>query len=862
MQMVVHDKFQSHRNADSSSVIQSGPGSSKINSASEGEKDGSKVRMPSVIAKLMGLENLPSSTSTTTKTVAERKGTERFVKPGAVPRMEIKADAMNRKLPIRIIASEKGQHKIVLSGEWKTNFGDSEMGAAALSNSSSHPATATGNSRQGRLTMREVLRKMVAAERGADEKQEVEERIIHEDKGIAEEIKLQNSVSVGCRADSGKRMDFLKRFRKNSDNNRPVKEEKQSAQEKSAAAGKKQATGMRRLLGRDGEAKSRKAREKLNKENLATAETKAAGKNGKTDQVKHQAQSKHVDRQSKPRKPQNRREMQSETPSRKLENKKKALMPEAGHMKKKPEYTVVTQQENEELAKEHVSFSKPADSTHGEGGLSEPLAIVVRGRNITGAASLDQPLQKITEGSSEKATETPREPQNRRATHSEAPNRKLENKKSLLSEAGHMRKKLEYTVVAQEENEVDAKVNDTISSNKPADSTHGGVGLSEPLTVVVRDSSTAEAISLDQPLQKITEGISDPTIPAETVVHASEDLKFLDQIPIAEINKKQLTEDLKVLDQSTIPETNVSLSKLGTLLKQSARVQNFIIILMKRAIWCKMQDEWVDHTPSETTQMPETFAEEEQQEQEQQTIVIREAFTEEEEQRQQMIVKEHLTDGSNDHTTTSISTENLQDHKTHVVTCDSLTENQLLLMRLLVKDRYLLETAKAIVRVDAPVSFIDADAGAPNWSVDKGNDLLSDVAREVVRRKGKRSEAMEEVSVARAANLRLQYLDDLVRELDGDVESLDMSKSKRTQQQGDNRAAENLRRILESDIQNDHPDANSTWDFGWNRVWELPMEKGDVVRDLEKNILGGIITDVARDLIGVSVRHGCCPCVA
>ncbi|VAI37293.1 unnamed protein product [Triticum turgidum subsp. durum] len=867
MQMVVHNKFQSHQTDQStgrSSVMESGPSISNIKSASEGEKDGSKVRMPSVIAKLMGLENLPSSTTTT---AAERKGTERFVKPGAaVPRMEVRGNAMDRKLPIRIIASEKGQHKIVLAGEWKnglTNFGESEIGAAALSNSSSHPAPGN-NSRQGRLTMREVLRKMVAAERGADEKQVADERIIHEDKTAAEEIKLQNSVSVGCRADSGKRMDFLKRFRKNSDN-RPVKEEKHTAQVKSAEVGKKQATGMRRLLGRDGEGKSRRAREKVNKENLASAETKAAGKNGKTDQVKHQAQSKHVDRQSKLRKPQNRREMQSETPSRKLENKK-SLMPEAGHMKKKPEYTVVTQQENEERAKEHVSFSKPADSTHGEGGLSEPLAIVVRGNSTTGAASLDQPLQKITQGSSEKATETPREPQNRRETHSKAPNWKLENKKALLSEAGHMRKKLECTVVAQQENEVDAKINDTISSNKPADSTHVEGGLSKPLTMVVRDSTTAEAIPLDQPLQKITEGISDPTIPAETVVHASEDLKFLDQSAIAEINdermnhtpsettqipeifteeerqqeeeqqqqqmivKEQLTEDLKFLDQSMIPETN---------------------------------DEWINHTPSEATQIPETFAEEEQQQQqqqqEQQTVVIPEAFTKEEEEQQQMIVKEQLTDGSDDHTTTSVSSENLQE--THVVTCDSLTENQLMLMRLLVKDRYLLETAKAIVRVDAPVSFMDDVAGAPSWS-DKGNDLLSDVAREVIRRKGKRSEAMEEVSVARTANLRLRYLDDLVRELDGDVESLDMSKSKRTQQQGDNRAAENLRRILESDIQNDHPDANSTWDFGWNRVWELPLEKGDVVRDLEKNILGGIITDVARDLIRVSVRHGCCPCVA
>jgi hypothetical protein len=43
---------------------------------------------------------------------------------------------------------------------------------------------------------------------------------------------------------------------------------------------------------------------------------------------------------------------------------------------------------------------------------------------------------------------------------------------------------------------------------------------------------------------------------------------------------------------------------------------------------------------------------------------------------------------------------------------------------------------------------------------------------------------------------------------------------------------------------------------------DLPLEKNEVVKDLEKNILGGIITDVARDLIDVSLRHGCCACEA
>ncbi|KAM0832358.1 hypothetical protein ACQ4PT_064954 [Festuca glaucescens] len=671
MQIVVHNKFQSHHSADSSSVTQSGPSDSQTRNASEGEKDGSKVRMPSVIAKLMGLDNLPSSA----KTVLERKGTERFVKPESVPRMEIRANAMGRKLPIRIVASEKvlsnGQHNILLSEEWKNsliNFRESE-----LSNSSSHPAT--GN-KHVRVTMREMLRKMVGAERGADGSQGVEERIIHEDKTATEEIKLQKPVSVGCRSDSGKKMDFLKRFRKNSDS-RPAMEDKHIAQEKSASVGKKQATGMKRLLGRDSEAKSRRAREKLNKENLATAETKVAdpGKNIKADQIRRQSQSKHIERQTTPRKVRNCRETPSETSSRNLEDKN-PLMPEAAHMKEKPEYSVVIQREDEEPAEVNdVSLSKPSDSTHGDGGFSEQLSIVVRGSTTTSAASSDQPLQKITEGA------------------------------------------------------------------------------------------------------------SDPTIAVQTAVQASEELNFLDQSAVAEIS-----------------------------------------------------DGRTSHTTSGSTRIPETFTEEAHQQQQQQ---------------QHVMVKEQPTDGP-DHTTTSTDSTGSQEHTTHIVSCDSFTDNQLLLARMLAKDRYLLETAKAIVRVHDHVSFIDDDDGARN-RLDKGNyDLLSDVAREVIRRKGKRTEALEDVSVACTVTMKLRHLDDLVRELDGDVESLDIQNS----------MAEGLQRILQSDIQNDHPDANSTWDFGWNRVSELPIEKNEVVKDLEKNILGGIITDVARDLIGVSVRHGSCACVA
>ncbi|CAM0876513.1 unnamed protein product [Alopecurus aequalis] len=752
MQIVVHNKFvQSHQSPNSSPAMQSDPGDSKTNSASEGVKEGSKVRMPSVIAKLMGLENLPSSAP---KTVAERKGTERFVKTESVPRMEIRTNSMDRKLPIRIVASEKvlsnGQHTILLPGEWKnnlTNFGEPE-----LSDSSSRPAA---GHKKVRLTMREVLRKMAGAEREDDGSQGVAERIIHEDKALTEEIKLQKTVSVGCRNDSGK-MDFLKRFRKNSDN-RPAIEDKHIAEDKSTLVRKKQATGMKRLLGRDSETKSRRAREKLNKENLATGKTKVAapGKNGKADQMKQQAQSnKHIDRQTRTKKPQNCQETQSETPIQNLEDKKPLVQ-------KKTEYTVMTQMEDEKHPKANdISYRKPSDSsTHGDSSFSEQLAIVVRGSSITEAASSDQSLQEITEGTSDPAILA-----------------------QTVVQASDDLKFLDQSAIAEEHAEING-----INSSKPSDSTHGEVGFSEPLAMVARGSSPIG--ESEQHLQKITETTSDLTVAARTAaVLASEDLKFMDQSAIAAIN-----------------------------------------------------DGKINLTATETIQTPvETLAEEEQQQQHQQEV----------------IVKEQPTDGS-DHTTTAIDSTGSQEHVTHVVSCDSFTRSQLLLVRILAKDRYLLETAKGIVRVHDPVSFVD-DAGADrSWS-HKGNyDLLSDVAREVIRRKGKRAEAMEEVSVTCTVNMKLRCLDDLVRELNGDIESLqDIFKKPR------NGAAEGLQRILRNDIQNDHPDANTTWDFSWNRVWELPIERNEVVRDLEKNILGGIITDVARDLIGVSVRHGCCPCVA
>nr|CAB3498020.1 unnamed protein product [Digitaria exilis] len=260
----------------------------------------------------------------------------------------------------------------------------------------------------------------------------------------------------------------------------------------------------------------------------------------------------------------------------------------------------------------------------------------------------------------------------------------------------------------------------------------------------------------------------------------------------------------------------------------------------RRATATNAMDDRAHHTSSETKQIPETISEGELQEQ----------------QHQMKEVNDQSRNGL-DHTPKPDNLTDSTNQKKIVVSCDSFTENQLLLMEMLLKDPYLLETAKSITGFHFPISVIHVDTG--KW-LDKGNKVLSDVAREVIRRKCKRTEAMVDVNMTRPANLKLQTLEDLIRELDRDIQSLNIPK--KSQRQSDNSTAENLKMVLHSDIENTHSDANSVWDFGWNRIWDLPIEKNEVVKDLEKNILGGIITDVARDLIDVSMRSGCCTCEA
>ncbi|CAL4944641.1 unnamed protein product [Urochloa decumbens] len=677
MQIVPHSWSQSYR-SNQSSPLQLGTvtNSSKSNAAS-GEKDDSKVRMPSLIAKLMGLENLPSA-----KPIAERKGTERFVKPEAVPRRATATNAMVGTLPIRIIASErvpsKGQIKNFQTREWSISLTKPEE--PVLSNRFSHLMA----DKQTRQTMKQVLSRQEGTERKANLRQVVDEKIVHQDMKLTEDSNQQKTV-----ISAGKKTNFLQRLKKNA-KNKPVTEEKDIIQENKQKLSKKQISSIKQ---RDSEVKPRWTREKFNKENLVTPENKAQAKNGKTaktDQMRRQPQSKPTDK--------------------------------------------------------HITENKV--------------------QNYSRTAS-----QNYRRMQTETAS------QNYRKTQTETASQNLEHKRSLKSESMHTNKKFEHITVIELKNGEDTKVDDT-GAHKLLDSTPGNDGVFKQSAEEMKDCSTTNWISPDQSEKQFSE---------ETI----------DQIT-----------DVEKTTADSIAEAN---------------------------------DDRVDHTSSETAQILETFSQGELQENQ---------------LRQMKQVHDQPRNGL-DHI---VKTDNLTDlthHKMNVVSCDSFTENQLLLKEMLLKDPYLLETAKAITGFHVPVCDIHVTTG--KW-LDKGNKILSDIGREVIRKKGKRTEAMVDVSMRRAANLKLQTLDDLIRELDSDIQSLNIPK--KPHQQSDNSTAENLKMVLYSDMESTHSDANSVWDFGWNRIRDLPIEKNEVVKDLEKNILGSIITDVARELVDVSLRHASCACEA
>ncbi|XP_017697198.2 uncharacterized protein LOC103702750 [Phoenix dactylifera] len=176
---------------------------------------------------------------------------------------------------------------------------------------------------------------------------------------------------------------------------------------------------------------------------------------------------------------------------------------------------------------------------------------------------------------------------------------------------------------------------------------------------------------------------------------------------------------------------------------------------------------------------------------------------------------------------------------------DSLTNNQFL-VQVLVNNQHFLNTVQALFKLKIPIGFLKAN---DNSCPDKDNKLLLDCGYELLRRKGKREEVIYAMSMSYTP-VKVRRLDTLITELNDDLESL---KFPTNIEDNNYDTAEFLHEMLERDIQNRNPDVNCMWDLGWNSMILAPVEKDEIIRDMEKHVLNGLINELAGDLMEESI---------
>ncbi|KAJ1702774.1 hypothetical protein LUZ63_002553 [Rhynchospora breviuscula] len=161
---------------------------------------------------------------------------------------------------------------------------------------------------------------------------------------------------------------------------------------------------------------------------------------------------------------------------------------------------------------------------------------------------------------------------------------------------------------------------------------------------------------------------------------------------------------------------------------------------------------------------------------------------------------------------------------------DPLTENQILLREMLLNDSEFVDLSQALFTLEVNTVKFEKFTKTP---LEKENNIpLLHTAHEILKRKASRLDIYEK--------FKIQSLNSLIRELDSDLRSLEYG-----------RKLENFdfQRIIEREIRDGNPDANCMWEFGWNPKFIAPFEKNEVVKELEKHLTSGLITELTRDLV-------------
>uniref|UniRef100_A0A1D1Y332 DUF3741 domain-containing protein n=1 Tax=Anthurium amnicola TaxID=1678845 RepID=A0A1D1Y332_9ARAE len=176
-----------------------------------------------------------------------------------------------------------------------------------------------------------------------------------------------------------------------------------------------------------------------------------------------------------------------------------------------------------------------------------------------------------------------------------------------------------------------------------------------------------------------------------------------------------------------------------------------------------------------------------------------------------------------------------------------LTDDEKHLRKILANSQLFLSNAQTLFNIKIPVSLIPE---GKTECQDEQRKIALDSGFEVMRRKGRRQEisllSTKEVSTA---TVRVRCMDDLIKELNNDLKSLEFSVLNEDCVD----TSEFLHKMLERDIHDSNPDVNCMWDFSWKSLKFVSAEKNEVAKDMEKHVLNGLINDIVKDILNVSI---------
>ncbi|KAG8389940.1 hypothetical protein BUALT_Bualt01G0031200 [Buddleja alternifolia] len=179
---------------------------------------------------------------------------------------------------------------------------------------------------------------------------------------------------------------------------------------------------------------------------------------------------------------------------------------------------------------------------------------------------------------------------------------------------------------------------------------------------------------------------------------------------------------------------------------------------------------------------------------------------------------------------------------------EQLTGPEKELKEIIIKSQLFLNTAEALFKLNIPVTFLHA--GDHNDEVAE-KKLVLDCAYEAMKRKARRNEVTFHPNTKTTISFtKVWSLDDLIKQLCKDLEMLKIYGGNGSDERD---IANGLHKMLNNDLYDKDPDINCMWDFEWTKMESMFPEKEEVIKDVEKHMLNGLLDEITNELVLITV---------